>query len=209
MGDSEEGTAGRIGPALRWIQVAVVAAGVTLLVVHTFAAQWRVDDKALTVDAVSIGLVAVVAAGLLLARIEKIKWGDTEITLARKIRKGFKTLEDAGATVQDLGTDDLRAALDDPAGVVLKVRDDIVEHLAQAAERAGVAKGQRLTAAEAVRRLRDSGKLDSARATGVLDVVRAVQQARLVGVDAARAADLRKLSYLVVEIADGIVPRDE
>ena len=197
----------RVGGALRTIQVVVVLTGVTLLIVHTLAEQWTLAGKPLTVDAVSLGLIAVIAAGLLLARVDKVKWGDAEISLGRRIREAKAALEELPTKAQSsagLERDDLQAVVDDPAGVIRQVHRTITAHLQEAAVRAGVDGGQLLSAAEAVRRLAGAGKFDASQARAIGSVIRAVQTARLGTATSPAAADLRKFEYLIVELADAV-----
>lgn len=82
---------------------------------------------------------------------------------------------------------------------------DIRSQLAGAAKRAGIDHDQKLTPAEATRRLADAGKFDEAQARPILTVVRAVQTASINQVTSSSAGELRQLANLVVEYADAVI----
>jgi hypothetical protein len=197
----------KVGRAMRTIQVVLVVMAVGLLAIHTFANQWTIDGKPLTVDGVSLGLVAVAAGALLLARVEKIKWGNAEIALRGEIAEAKKALEalPVSKTVPaQLDPAELQAVVDDPAAVVKATLQDIRNNLQDAAKRAGLDRGQKLTPAEATRRLADASKFDAAQANAVRSVIRAAQTASMAEVTAAEAGELRRFANLVVELANGV-----
>lgn len=206
MADPRDSTR-KVGRAMRTVQVLLVVMAVGLLVVHTFANQWTVDGKPLTVDGVSLGLVAVVAGALLLARVDKIKWGDAEITLHKEIaeaKRAFEALPVSKTVPTQLDPAELQAVVDDPAAVVKATLHDIRNNLQDAAKRAGLDHGQKLTPAEATRRLADASKFDTVQANAVRSVIRAAQTASLAEVTAAEAGELRRFANLVVELANGV-----
>ncbi len=175
-----------------------------------FGSYWdsKPRQQAITVDSSSVALLAVMAAALLLGRIDSISFAGVEARLGRRTAEAVHATVEADPDAANvvLPPEEVKDSIADPEGVIVVARDEITEAFRAAAVRRQLPGAATMPASEAVRKLQSAGFLDDARAAAATKAIRAIQTAdarrgRVPGTD---ALELRRLSYYLVELASGL-----